>query len=77
MRRRLFAFRSGLGWPKLFSNWRRLGSRRESLDLEWSADVRFGAHNGLESDIAPCLKGAMKRLMRCRNSFAIRSPRRQ
>jgi hypothetical protein len=22
--------------------------------LEWSADVRFGAHNGLKSDIAPC-----------------------
>jgi hypothetical protein len=25
---------------------------REPINLEWSADVRFGAHNGLKSDIA-------------------------
>src|SRR5258708_6305910 len=38
---------------------------REPINLEWSADVRFGAHNGLKSDIAPCPKSANKRLMRC------------
>jgi hypothetical protein len=32
---------------------------REPINLEWSADVRFGAHNGLKSDIAPCPKSAM------------------
>src|SRR5258706_2684522 len=31
---------------------------REPINLEWSADVRFGAHNGLKSDIAPCPKHA-------------------
>jgi hypothetical protein len=29
--------------------------------LEWSADVRFGAHNGIKSDIAPCPKSAKRR----------------
>src|SRR5438046_6768811 len=38
---------------------------REPINFEWSADVRFGAHNGLKSDIAPCPKSANKRLMRC------------
>ena len=28
------------------------------MNLERSADVRFGAHNGLKSDIAPCSKSA-------------------
>jgi hypothetical protein len=28
------------------------------MNPEWSADVRFGAHNGLKSDIAPCPKSA-------------------
>jgi hypothetical protein len=27
--------------------------------LEWSADVCFGAHNGLKSDIAPYPKSAI------------------
>jgi hypothetical protein len=31
----------------------------EPINLEWSADVRFGARiNGLKSDIAPCPKSA-------------------
>jgi hypothetical protein len=35
--------------------------------LEWSADVRFGAHNGLKSDIAPYPKSAMNgRCLNCR-----------
>ena len=29
---------------------------REPIDLEGTADVRFGAHNGLKSDMAPCPK---------------------
>jgi hypothetical protein len=31
------------------------------INLEWSADVRFGAHNGLKPDIAPCPKSAQQR----------------
>jgi hypothetical protein len=31
---------------------------REPINLELSADVRFGAHNGLKRDIAPCRKSA-------------------
>src|SRR5712671_5481970 len=31
---------------------------REPINLEWSADVRFGAHNGLKSDIALWPKSA-------------------
>jgi hypothetical protein len=31
---------------------------RVPINLEWSADVRFGAHNGLKSDIAPYPKSA-------------------
>jgi hypothetical protein len=31
---------------------------REPINLQWSADVRFGAHNGLKSDIAPFPKSA-------------------
>jgi hypothetical protein len=37
-------------------NLRNLG--RESINSEWLADVRFGAHSGLKSDIAPCPKSA-------------------
>ena len=33
----------------------------EPINLEWSADVRFGAHKGLKSDIAPCPKSARSR----------------
>ena len=38
---------------------------REPINLEWSADVRFGAHNGLKSDIAPCPKSAINRHAQC------------
>ena len=31
---------------------------REPINSEWLADVRFGAHSGLKSDIAPCPKSA-------------------
>jgi hypothetical protein len=31
------------------------------INLEWSADVRFGAHDGLKPDIAPCRKSAQQR----------------
>ena len=36
------------------------------MNLEWSADVRFGAHTGLKSDIAPGPKSAKAGLMRRR-----------
>jgi hypothetical protein len=36
---------------------------REPTNSEWSVDVRFGAHSGLKSDIAPCPKCASFRLM--------------
>jgi hypothetical protein len=34
---------------------------REPINLERPADVRFGADNGLMSDMAPCPKSAMSR----------------
>jgi hypothetical protein len=37
------------------------GLWREPINLEWSADVRSGAHNALKSDIAPCPKSAQQR----------------
>jgi hypothetical protein len=36
---------------------------REPINSEWSADVLFGAHFGLKSDITALPKSAMKRLM--------------
>jgi hypothetical protein len=30
----------------------------EPMNLEWSADVRFGAHNWLKSDVALCPKSS-------------------
>ena len=30
----------------------------ERMDLEWTVDVRFGAHNGFKSAVGPCPKGA-------------------
>jgi hypothetical protein len=36
-------------------------------------DVRFIAHNGLNSDIAPCLKSATTRLMHRSNDEAMSS----
>jgi hypothetical protein len=45
---------------------------REPLNLEGSADGCFGSHNGLKSDIAPCLKNAKSgpdvRSRRCINN---------
>src|SRR6266702_714340 len=35
--------------------------RRETINSEWSTDVRFGAHSGIKSDIAPCPKSANMR----------------
>jgi hypothetical protein len=35
--------------------------RREPINLEWTANVRFGAHNGLKSDMPPCPKSAKSR----------------
>jgi hypothetical protein len=34
---------------------RRAGTQpgREPINSDWSAEVRFGAHNGLKSEIAP------------------------
>jgi hypothetical protein len=41
-----------------FYPWPRKGEAgepgREPINSEWLADVRFGAHSGLKSDIAPC-----------------------
>jgi hypothetical protein len=53
-------------WQAKFLNFRNFVTRpsgrlplrpgREPINSEWSTDVRFGAHNGLKSDIAPCPK---------------------
>jgi hypothetical protein len=42
---------------------RLLNLGREPIKPEALANVRFGAHNGLKSDIAPCPKSAMNGLM--------------
>ncbi len=65
-------------WQAKFLNFRNFGARpsgrlplrpgREPINSEWSTDVRFGAHNGLKSDIAPCPKSAMNGLMHCSKS---------
>ena len=44
--------------------------RRELINLERTADVRFGAHKGLKSDMAPYRKCANNRLMH-RGNFAV------
>ena len=38
---------------------------REPINLERTVDVRFGAHSGLKSDMAPCPKSATSGLMQC------------
>jgi hypothetical protein len=44
--------------PQRSSCWRWALLGREPINLERSTDVRFGAHNGLKSEIAPCPKSA-------------------
>ena len=55
-------------WQAKFLNFRTFVARpsgrlplrpgREPINSEWSTDVRFGAHNGLKSDIAPAKTGS-------------------
>jgi hypothetical protein len=51
MQRRLFVSRSGLGFTAIDGE-----KDRDVNSRTAAADVRFSAHNGLKSDIAPCPK---------------------
>ena len=49
------------------------GLGREPINFGGAADVCFGAHSGLKSDIAPCPKSA-NRVTSHRRKFAIGHP---